>query len=153
MIIYHYTTQKAINSILSNTFLHPALGGVIPPEKPAVWFSSNPKWEPTANKSILTPDGHTRLLTTKDMFELIPLYRFGIDSREALPWAQLVRKARISRKMQRFLIEVGRQRGARPTDWYGILTLVPIDNLVFEAWRENQWCPQSLSTGNPSAPI
>jgi hypothetical protein len=39
-----------VASILENGFIKPATNGVPANEKPAVWFSTVPHWEPTANK-------------------------------------------------------------------------------------------------------
>ncbi len=43
-------TLNRFNDILRDGFIKPATAGLPPGERPAVWFSSNPVWEETANK-------------------------------------------------------------------------------------------------------
>lgn len=146
MHIYHYTTEFAIGSILSDGFIKEASGSIGPREIPAVWFTRHPMWEPTANKGIMTPDGvHRGVLTTAEMFAMIRLYRFKIPLKalpkplKALPWAQLKRKARISGKEQRRLISAAKSVNSDHTLWYGVLNPVPVSIMTIEVWDGEQW--------------
>ena len=48
--IYHYTTGLKLRSIINTGAIKPTTAKIEPHEKPVVWFSTSPAWEPTATK-------------------------------------------------------------------------------------------------------
>lgn len=138
-MIHHYTTEFHFPSIIRDGFIMPATTSVVFPEKPAVWFSSEPIWEPTANKGVVTPSGTTRNLTSAEMFAMIDLFRFSVDRSRALPWHQLVRKARIKPKLAATLVKIGHAVGANHLNWYGILEPVEVCTTNIQMWNGKCW--------------
>ena len=111
-----------------------------------VWFSTNQKWEPTANKMIRMkgmPKHTARTLTTKEMFAELgsELWRFGVHTDLLLPWPALKRAARISSKMQRFLISKAIPVGGDPMQWYGSLEPIRVEETTVQHYHpiEKQW--------------
>jgi hypothetical protein len=49
-VLYHYTTVKKLRLIINSGHIRPSTARIEPHEKPVVWFSSRPTWEPTATK-------------------------------------------------------------------------------------------------------
>ena len=127
MISWHYTIAARAMDILEDGMIKPATAGVIPPERPAVWFSVHPHWEATANKRALLAGGEIIHLSTTDMFNGLAgeLWRFGLDTRHLLPWKRLIKKARISKSEQHNLICAADLMGGKPSHWYG--SIQPID--------------------------
>lgn len=52
--LWHYTTRHKLGEILAAGVIQPSKAFIEPAEKPVVWFSSRPTWEPTATKCPLT---------------------------------------------------------------------------------------------------
>jgi hypothetical protein len=56
------------NAIVKDGVIRPATEGVPPGERPAVWFSIHPTWEPTATKALRDPKtGEVHRATWKEM--------------------------------------------------------------------------------------
>jgi len=51
-LVWHYTLLTKLQMILNDGLIKPTDVMIDPREKPAVWFSSNQAWEPTATKNI-----------------------------------------------------------------------------------------------------
>jgi hypothetical protein len=51
--LWHYTTGLKLRGILQAGEIKPSTAHLDPGEKPVVWFSSRPTWEPTATKCPL----------------------------------------------------------------------------------------------------
>ena len=54
---FHYTIVDRLRVIVDSGAILASVANVPPGERPAVWCSSSPVWEETANKSIVLPDG------------------------------------------------------------------------------------------------
>lgn len=133
MMAWHYTTGNKIASILKMGVLLPATAGVHPPEKPVVWFSLHPQWEPTASKGLVDERGLQRAATLAEMLTITGgLYRFGIDARGLLCGEALKRHARINRRTWAALCAAGYGSGANPNEWFGHVGQISIDRLVLQ---------------------
>jgi hypothetical protein len=119
--------------------IRPATAFVPEGELPVVWFSTQPFWEPTANKMIETADGRTtRLSNTQCRDFLGPLFRFGVPTKHLIPWIRLIKKARISKAEQRRLR--ANSGGSGPEFWHGSLESVPIKHTVVQKMnKDNEW--------------
>jgi hypothetical protein len=142
--VWHYTTEEKLNPIYADGALMPTAIKIGPNERPVLWFSSNPVWEPTANKALgVRGIGAVRSLTTDEMVQMFRLIRFGIDSERLLHWPELRKVARIAHTEQRRLAKRARKVGAAPHHWYGSLQPVRLSELVREdyvpgeGWRLN----------------
>lgn len=142
MLAWHYTTGQKFVQIVERGVLLPTARYVKPPEKPILWFSLHPYWEPTANK-LWVQDGGRRTLTMRETFQRARgLVRFGCDVRDLLMGEALRRKAGMSASVWRGLAAEGRRQGAKPSDWCGTVAPVPIDDLVVEVMDADfQWQP------------
>jgi|HubBroStandDraft_4_1064222.scaffolds.fasta_scaffold49897_2 hypothetical protein len=119
MRLYHYTVGDYMLKILASGVILPATKLVPKGERPIVWFSSNPVWEPTARKG----DPRTRRSFSKDETRerCHGLYRFTIDS-EQTPvhaWKKLRLLSKMNPKVADGLESVAREDGANPDEWYG----------------------------------
>src|SRR5438093_9709142 len=65
--IWHYTVGYHTESILKDKMLKPSTEGVPPGERPVVWFTTNPGWEPTATKAMI--ENGRRVSLTKERTE------------------------------------------------------------------------------------
>lgn len=111
--IYHYTTNLSLQGVLKDGVIKKSFENVPKKRMRAVWFSTNPFWEETANKSVL--DMTTGKIRSGDKFDT---YNVGnglarIQVRpEAAPvtWADYVRIGRVPAKLQRGLITTAQHR-------------------------------------------
>ena len=120
---WHYTTGKNFVGICDSKYIKPATTGVIPPEKPIVWFSTHEYYEPTAQK--MKKDGS--IASIDELFILgSGLVRFGLPVNRLIHWNKFKCKARMHESVVRGLEDTGRSQGADPQQWYGLMRKVPI---------------------------
>jgi hypothetical protein len=124
---WHYTVGVHVPSIVKDGVIRPATRFVPPGEKPIVWFSTHPDWEPTANKNWPNPDGSLIRLDRAGTAEKCGgLERFGVaDETAPYRWQALKDLSGMSRKMAQGLYDTAIRMGARPSDWWGTFDAVP----------------------------
>lgn len=135
MICWHYTIGRYVPLIAESGVLELAAGGVHPPEKPILWFSSNPFWEVTASKW----NGKGRVYTMEEMAQAVGVVRFGISCERLIRWPEVGKRANMNFEIRKRLMKWGRSQGANPSEWYGSLTPIPLQELIFQILRDNQW--------------
>jgi hypothetical protein len=142
IIAWHYTTGLKLPLIRESGCLRPTDAYIEPGERPVLWWSTNPYWEPTSAKvtgqsfkEVIT-SGNPRLACRRWMQETAELgeglYRFGLPVRELIRWPEIGKRAGIRAWMRNSLMKTGRLQGADPAQWYGTFDAVPIDGLLFQ---------------------
>lgn len=118
---------------------------VAPHEKPVLWFSANPVYEPTAIKLIASGDRAFRP-TVEVLHHLIGIFRFGLNAKDArlMPFNRIQRIAHISPKEAAAMVASGLRIGAKPSHWTGSLVPIPLSELEFEEWTGDTWVSGSL---------
>ena len=154
-LAWHYTTGQKFSLIvecgeLRTTAIHIAHG-----EQPAIWCSSNQKWEPTANKLLRNADGTVVRLDQAQTREMGGgLIRFGIKRQKLLPWFALLKAARIPKATVRSLEQAGIKQGANPLDWWGSLKPVSLDVCeAIEVMNQNGEWERVFENGKPSKDV
>lgn len=144
LLAWHYTTAQKLPAILASGELLPTDIGVAFPEKPILWFSLDQRWEHTANKALMAVDGTRRRLTMEETFRAGGgLIRFGIAPKKLLTGEALRRAAHMNSRVWLQLCASARQVQAAPSDWFGSIAPISVDNLVFETMSVTfQWCKQ-----------
>jgi hypothetical protein len=139
---WHYTTGECFWHIVQDGLIKPATARVPAGENPIVWFSTNPEWEPTANKSWVNPQG-TLVGLDKDATAKLGggLVRIGVAN-ETAPhdWHAIKELSRMSSRMSRGLYAAAVACGARPGDWWGSLEPVPRSKwIAIQIYDEGAW--------------
>jgi hypothetical protein len=147
---WHYTVEVYLPDIIASGVILPATARISAGERPAVWTSTNPVWEETANKGYFERTTATVHPATK-----ATTLRFGglarIEVRpEAAPYDWIAFRAisRIQPSTAAMLAKVGFARGVSPYDWF--VSFDPIDAadwLAVEVWRDGQWVPAPAAAG------
>ena len=89
--LYHYCPGDNVPKILTHGQLRPSAAGARPGERPALWFTSRPTYEPTAIK-LWVQGGFVRSLTLQEMAEAYGLARFVVPEEVApLTWVDWAR--------------------------------------------------------------
>jgi len=140
--LWHYTTRQKLEQILATGVIQPSTALIEPTEKPVVWFSSRPTWEPTATKCPLT--GKLGQYVTASAQG--GLARIAVASSTApYRFAQLPLVAGTSPRMCIGLVLAGLDAGADPDQWFFSPEPVPrdlwqaIEVYDFEADRWDYW--------------
>jgi hypothetical protein len=142
--LFHYTTASRLRLILECELIKVATAGVHPGERPAVWFSSNPDWEPTATKLLQDPEtGAVRKLSFFEMAKLDTPVRIEIAPRAApYTWEAFTQLSGCSRKMLKSLEKAALEVGAAPSQWRVSFAPVGCDDwLAVEIWMDGEWSP------------
>ncbi len=142
MIAWHYTTAQKFDLILKSGKLLPADIGVVEPELPILWFSTHPRFEPSALKAISYSDGTRRTATLEEMYEMAGgLARFGCPISRLKCGENLRRAAKMQSLMWRRLAKGGLHMKANPSDWWGRVGTMELDEVTIEVMNTDmQWC-------------
>lgn len=145
--LYHYTIGPKLRLIGDARRLEPRGYGMAASarEKPVLWWSENPLWEPSANK-VMSLDGKSFFRPTlKELQENVGVYRFALDCRKPdglhavgiklIPWARIPLIAKIDPGDVARMLRGGMNVGATPTHWWGTLEPVPLSLQVSGALR------------------
>jgi hypothetical protein len=146
-IKWHYTTGQKFRMIVESGEIKPATAGVPPGEKPIVWFSTAPDWEPTANKAWRNPDGTIAHLDREQTAKLAGgLVRFGVASEIApYDWHALKELSGMSNEMAQGLDRAAIEQGSRPGQWWGTFDAVPRSKwIAIQVHRDGQWVDAAL---------
>lgn len=144
-LVWHYTTGDTYDRIVESGLLCPTAIGVVPPEKPVLWFSEHPSYEPTAIKSLLR-NGVIHKLSVPELYRFGGgLCRLGYSTAGLHHDRDLREVALISRDTWRGLMSSGRRQGGNPLHWWGTTEAIPLGRLVVEMMDRN-WTWNRLST-------
>ena len=145
MKIWHYTDVRYLPLIFESKKIKLAKAFFPEGVKAAVWFSTNPVWEETANKMYRGPEVTSYYKGTKETTYILGagLARIRI-SRKAAPytWEDYKRMSGITRGLFEALEDAAREDGANPGEWRLNFEPVPIDKwLAVEVlnWDRQTW--------------
>lgn len=128
---FHYTTMEKLQLIFETEEIRPATACVdTDAERPAVFFSIEKQWEPTANKAMITKDGKLHPLNSIDkMLEHAGLLaRIEINPAAApYTWEDYVRLSGIDRTIAKGLESVAEKDGSNVKHFYVSFSPVGVD--------------------------
>mgnify|MGYP000108314525 CR=1 FL=1 len=120
-IAWHYTTGEKFMQIVKDGYLKPTGIGIKGKEKSILWFSTNPYFEKTSCKLAFNGVS-VRTLTMEEIFIAgSALVRFGVLTNSLISWDRLSELAKMPRKISRALEGAGKEQGANPSQWYGLI--------------------------------
>ena len=142
-IAWHYTTGECFIGIVKTGCILPTMAGVSGRERPAVWFTLNQFWEPTANKGWLEPDGTRRTMSREETCAKGGgLVRFGVTLETArYDWREFKKRSRIHPRVALALAQSARSVGSDPNDWRVCFEPVPREQWVaVDVWDTENNC-------------
>lgn len=123
--IYHYTSVVQLEKILHDGFLKVSETDRKYGIKPAIWFSKNTDWEPTATKKVFNGEKVVQL-SKEEQLNSIGIARIGIPfSKHLISWRKYRHVGNIHANFHAILEQVGIEKGSRPSDWFCSLKNVP----------------------------
>lgn len=153
--LFHYTVGPKLPLILHSGALLPTGFGLAlsKKERPVLWWSAHPHWEPTATKILSLNGGQAfRRPGLEELAMAVGAFRFRMtrDTRTAKfhAWPQIAQRAHIDAREVSGMVKHGLDLGARPRDWYGVLEPVPLvvadePELPLEMLSDGLWAPVS----------
>lgn len=137
-LVYHYTIGGNFKRIFASGVILPATAGVLPPERPIVWFSTNPLWENTVVKGIPVVSGGYVDMGWAELNHFgIPLIRIGVALETApLRWRDLREQSLMKISYASGLARVAKLEFAQPGEWRGTFEPVPVEKwLTIETYN------------------
>lgn len=145
-VIYHYTSGNKMEAILDSGKL------IVSPwersqkiKNPALWLSRNERWEPTAAKGYISPEGEHMLMTMEQHIEYAGgLFRFVLPfhKQELCSWAKYKHVTNQPHYVLDAMEREGVRRGARPGDWFASFKDIPLERVLeLHTWTEGVWRP------------
>jgi hypothetical protein len=146
MMRWHYTVGFRLANIQLDGYIKTATAAVSRHERSAVWFTSSPDWEPSANRLWRSLCG-TLICLTREQTQARGgrLVRIGVvDDYPLLTWDELCREAHMKVGEKRRLLHAAQQWGSDPqNDWWGTFERVfAKDWAAVETFEENRWLAQ-----------
>lgn len=150
--VFHYTVSEYYNRIAHDGFIRPATEGVPAGERPAVWFSVHPVWEPTATKAIRYREtGEFHRATWEEMQVHGPARIEVAPETAPHRWKDYVRLSSASPATCRGLELAAREWGANALHWRVSFEPVPAEKwLAVELWSGTTW--KSVSASDRALP-
>jgi hypothetical protein len=142
-MVWHYTTGTYLQQILKTRVLRPTGAGIARGERPALWFSKEQYWEPTAQKAWGSPDGSVVLLGMLGTFQRASgLGRIGVDPNrvELCDFETFGATSGIPAADLQAMKHRGRKQGANPRNWLASFAPVPCENwAAVEVYNGTRW--------------
>lgn len=136
--LYHYTVGSKLEQIEKARRLEPRGYGMAASrrEKPVLWWSANPLWEPTANKVVSRDGKNFYRPALRELQEMVGVYRYALDCRKPdglnatgiklIPWSRIPLIAKIDPVDIASMLRSAQTLGSTPTHWWGTLDPVPL---------------------------
>jgi len=136
-IIWHYTTIEKLESIMKDELLKVSEVERKFGLKPAVWFSKNDFWEPTATKML--SDG--RCLSIDEQYELLGMIRIAIEfNKQLVSWGKYRYESKINPSFHKTMEESGIEKGGNPKDWFCSFNNIQIEKFLdIEQYDGRKW--------------
>ncbi len=130
MRVFHYTVVNFLPAIFERKMLMPTAKAVR--EEQAVWFSTNPEWEESANKAYHSGDGIPIEGTKWDTYKIYG----GLSRIEVSPdiatcnWEQYKKKSKISDEKSQEIEGLAAKCNADTKEWRASFEPVHKDNFI-----------------------
>jgi hypothetical protein len=146
MIAWHYTTGEKYELIKKSGLLLPADIGVSPPERPILWFSTHPRFEPTALKPLANAQGIIRMLSLEELRDMAGgLVRFGCPVGRLKFGETLRKEAKMQSIVWRGLAKRAAKVKASQSDWWGHVGSMPLTEVTVEVMNDQKtWLPEGV---------
>ena len=147
-VVFHYTTEvhlariRRVGALLPTRFF-------APDEKPLLWFSTHPQWEPSVVKAIVhRRDDRVVELGFEQLKNLLGCARFLLDGCDPrlMNLSQAYAHAGTPARIQEYLAETGRLCGAHLEGWSAVATAIPLNDLRIQVLRNGEWTDEFLPT-------
>lgn len=143
MKYYHYTPEFRLPEFFKSQVIKLATASVANKknEKAVAWVSTNPHWENTATKMAIDGDGNKVNITFEQQVEMFGCARIEVKpSSRIRNWTHITKLANTQTSVVKQLEICGLKQGAKPSEWYGSLKPIPMEDWVkIEIFQDGNW--------------
>ena len=140
-LIYHYTSLSHLIEIFRvGKVLTSQTEKMLKVKKPGLWFSTNSKCEHSAFKRFNGGKKEFYLNTPEEFEKYIGCARL-VNNLNSLfvTFAKYKHKSKVNPLLWDKMAEIGKSKGADPTEWYATFSPISINNLGIEVYENGEW--------------
>ena len=147
-LLYHYTSLSHLIEIFKvGKVLTSQTEKMLKVKKPGLWFSTNSEWEYSAFKRFNDGKKEFDLNSPEDFEKYIGCARLITNLNSLfVTFAKYKHKSKVNPLLWDKMAEIGRSKGADPSQWYATFSPMSINNLDIEVYENGKWL--SLKKGD-----
>ncbi|MBL6655335.1 MAG: hypothetical protein ISP61_04750 [Flavobacteriaceae bacterium] len=147
-LLYHYTSLSHLIEIFKvGKVLTSQTEKMLKVKKPGLWFSTNNKWEYSAFKRFNDGNKEFDLNTPEEFEKYIGCARLVTNLNSLfVTFAKYKHKSKVNPMLWEKMAEIGKSKGADPTEWYATFSPMSINNLDIDVYENGEW--HSLKKGD-----
>ena len=140
-LLYHYTSLSHLIEIFkTGKVLTSQTEKMLKVKKPGLWFSTNSKWEYSAFKRFNDGKKEFDLNTPEEFEKYIGCARLVTNLNSLfVTFAKYKHKSKVNPLLWDKMAEIGKSKGADPTEWYATFSPMSINNLDIEVYEDGEW--------------
>ena len=140
-LIYHYTSLSHLIEIFKvGKILTSQTEKMLKVKKPGLWFTTNSKWEYSAFKRFNDGKKEFDLNTPEEFEKYIGCARFVTNLNSLfVTFAKYKHKSKVNPLLWDKMAELGKSKGADPSEWYATFSPLSINNLDIEVYENGEW--------------
>jgi hypothetical protein len=140
-LLYHYTSLSHLIEIFKvGKILTSQTEKMLKVKKPGLWFSTNSEWEYSAFKRFNDGNKEFDLNTPEEFEKYIGCARLITNLNSLfVTFAKYKHKSKVNPMLWEKMAEIGKSKGADPTQWYATFSPMSINNLDIEVYENGEW--------------
>ena len=140
-LLYHYTSLSHLIEIFKvGKVLTSQTEKMLKVKKPGLWFSTNSKWEYSAFKRFNDGKKEFDLNTPEEFEKYIGCARLITNLNSLfVTFAKYKHKSKVNPLLWDKMAEIGKSKGADPSEWYATFSPISINNLDIEIFENGEW--------------
>ncbi len=141
VLLYHYTSLSHLIEIFkTGKLLTSQTEKMLKVNKPGLWFSTNSKWEYSAFKRFNDGKKEFDINTPEEFEKYIGCARLVTNLNSLfVTFAKYKHKSKVNPLLWDKMAEIGKSKGADPTEWYATFSPLSINNLDIEVYENGEW--------------
>jgi membrane-associated HD superfamily phosphohydrolase len=140
-LLYHYTSLSHLIEIFkTGKLLTSQTEKMLKVKKPGLWFSTNSKWEYSAFKRFNDGKKEFDINTPEEFEKYIGCARLVTNLNSLfVTFAKYKHKSKVNPLLWDKMAEIGKSKGADPTEWYATFSPISVNNLDIEVYEGGEW--------------
>ena len=147
--LYHYTSLSHLIEIFkTGKLLTSQTEKMLKVKKPGLWFTTNSQWEYSAFKRFNDGKKEFDLNTPEEFEKYIGCARLITNLNSLfVTFAKYKHKSKVNPLLWDKMAEIGKSKGADPTEWYATFSPMSINNLDIEVYEGGEWLKLKKENG------
>ena len=148
-LLYHYTSLSHLIEIFKvGKVLTSQTEKMLKVKKPGLWFSTNSEWEYSAFKRFNDGKKEFDLNSPEDFEKYIGCARLITNLNSLfVTFAKYKHKSKVNPLLWDKMAEIGRSKGADPSQWYATFSPMNINSLDIEVYENGKWLKLKKENG------